>query len=1040
MRQGDAMGRPGARRGTGRARAARPGVEGLEVRALLATFLVTNAGDGSASGSLRAAIVGSNGSAGSNTIHFAIPGAGVHTIAITSALPALAQAVTIDGTSQAGYAGTPLIELNGVGAGSGVDGLDVQGGASTIEGLAINRFTGSGIVLSKAGADQVVQDFLGLDPTGTVAEGNGNDGVLVQAASNGNVISGDVISGNTSNGVELNGQSFGAANQSTSGNLVAGNRLGTDLTGTVALGNHNDGVYVQNAPLTTIGGTTAAARDIISGNGSGLELYDNSDGTVVEGNYVGTDATGEIGLGNNGASGFFHDGLVFRGVSNSTIGGTAAGAGNVISGGSNYGIDSFVIGSSNLAIQGNLIGTDAAGTKALPNKVCGVNVNGPTNVTIGGSVAGARNVISGNGVNGIAGSGDGIQANGPGLIIEGNDIGVGIDGVSPLGNGGDGISVNGSGVTVGGPDQADGNIIANNGFVEAFDHSGVKVQTETATILSNSIYGNKNLGIEVDPTPLPAAPAITSAGSVGATSTVVGTFSAATAAVGTYTLQFFSTPGLNASGNAEGETLLGTATLTTDATGSGTFSATLPASLASGQLVTATATGPSGVTSPFSKGVAATTTTIVPSTTHSTLTVSPAAATFGQPVTLTVTVTAGLGSPTPSGLITFSDFSRVLGTAPLDATGHATFSTAGLPLGTQSISATYAGDPGHKASAASAGSLYVGDLPKDDFDGDGKADLAVFGPNPLTGRYGFTILTSSSGSKTTVTFDNNGYGYGGAGSIPVIGDYFGDGKAAYALWTPNNLGGMTFTAVSSVNSKGVTANFGGVGMTPVVADVDGDGKADFGVYGLFPGHGYGFDFLLSSDGFNVLQQSFFNNNGYGYGNAQSIPVVADFDGTGRAGYGLFNPAAAGSTFTFIDPANNVSFSRIVGTANDVPTAVDFDGDGKADLALYGLDPAKAGHERYLVLTSSTGYAPAQAVTFDNFGYGYGDAYSIPVIADYEGTGHADFGLFTPDFAGGTDYLYQTSQTGAGVVVDFPTTTELPLTASPYLLAKKVRGH
>ncbi len=147
----------------------------------------------------------------------------------------------------------------------------------------------------------------------------------------------------------------------------------------------------------------------------------------------------------------------------------------------------------------------------------------------------------------------------------------------------------------------------------------------------------------------------------------------------------------------------------------------------------------------------------------------------------------------------------------------------------------YSGDIGHAPNTSGATSLYVGGLTKVDFDGDGKADLAVFGPNPATGRYGFTILTSSSGSKATITFDNNGYGYGNARSIPVIGDYFGDGRAAYALWTPNNLGGMTFAAVSSVTLKGVTVNFGGVGMSPVVADVDGDGRADFGVYGLFPG-------------------------------------------------------------------------------------------------------------------------------------------------------------------------------------------------------------
>src|SRR6202042_3030453 len=146
-----------------------------------------------------------------------------------------------------------------------------------------------------------------------------------------------------------------------------------------------------------------------------------------------------------------------------------------------------------------------------------------------------------------------------------------------------------------------------------------------------------------------------------------------------------------------------------------------------------------------------------------------------------------------------------------------------------------------------------------------------------------------------VVFDNHGYGFGNQYSIPVPGDYFGDGRSAYAVWAPNSQGGMTFVAVSSVTGKSMVINFGGINDIPVVADVNGDGKADFGVYGYQPGLGYRFDFLLPSDGFNVNQQDIFNNNGFGYGNAQSIPVVADFDGSGKAGFGLYTPSSTGST-------------------------------------------------------------------------------------------------------------------------------------------------
>ncbi len=285
------------------ARSTKLAVERIEGRILLATFMVTNTNDDTNMGSLRFAIGQSNATPGANTIQFSIANSGVQTISLLSALPAITVPVTIDGTTEGGYAGKPLIELNGAGAGTAVDGLDISAGNTTVKGLAINRFTGEGISLSVAGTDTITKDFLGTDPTGTIAEGNKLDGLLVQFNSNNNTITGNLISGNTNNGIYLNGQSFGMNNPATSGNLITGNLIGTDITGTVVVSNGEDGVYVQNAPMTTIGGTTPAARNVLSGNGTGMELYDNSDGSVIEGNYIGTDITGSVALGNNGRMG-----------------------------------------------------------------------------------------------------------------------------------------------------------------------------------------------------------------------------------------------------------------------------------------------------------------------------------------------------------------------------------------------------------------------------------------------------------------------------------------------------------------------------------------------------------------------------------------------------------------------------------------------------------------------------------------------------------------------------------------------------------------
>ena len=328
-----------------------------------------------------------------------------------------------------------------------------------------------------------------------------------------------------------------------------------------------------------------------------------------------------------------------------------------------------------------------------------------------------------------------------------------------------------------------------------------------------------------------------------------------------------------------------------------------------------------------------------------------------------------------------------------------------------------------------------------DFDGDGTSDPAVYGKDPVTGKYRFRVLTSLNKFDPTkpLVFDNNGYGFGNAKSIPVPAAYFGDGRADFALWTPNNVGGMTFTVISPVNGKSVTVNFGTTTDLPVIADVDGDGKADFGVYGYVKGQGYRFDFLLSSANFDPTKQDFFNNNGYGFGNAKSIPIVGDFDGSGHAGFGLFNPSASGSVFTYISPSGK-SFTKSFGTQNDLAMAVDYDGDGRPDLAVYGKDPA-TGRYRYAVLTSSSGYDPSKAVVFDNYGYGYGNSTSILASSDYEGTGKADFALYTKDFTSknGNEYVYQASQTGAGVVVDFAALTDIPIEAPAYVRARFVRG-
>ena len=128
----------------------RPALELMEQRALLSTYVVNTVSDLDVAGglpageeSLRQAIESANSDSTPDVIDFNIPGSGVQTIALASALPAISNSVTIDGWSEgvfrgtAGYDGPPLIELYGGGAGGSVNGLTITAGSSTVRGLDI---------------------------------------------------------------------------------------------------------------------------------------------------------------------------------------------------------------------------------------------------------------------------------------------------------------------------------------------------------------------------------------------------------------------------------------------------------------------------------------------------------------------------------------------------------------------------------------------------------------------------------------------------------------------------------------------------------------------------------------------------------------------------------------------------------------------------------------------------------------------------------------------------------------------------------------
>jgi hypothetical protein len=437
-------------------------------RGTAATLVVSNT-SASGPGSLQQAILDANATNGLDTIIFRIPGAGVHTITPTSTLPPITDSVVIDATTQPGFAGTPLIELDGSSAGSN-DGLRLQAGSSTIRGLAINRFVASAIhVLAPSGTNVIQANFIGTAPSGTVARGNGIEGVWL-SGSTGNLIGGIGTNGNL---IAANGDA-GIYLLNSPSNTIQGNLIGMNASGTAALGNANNGIYVINAPGNLVGGTTPAARNVISGNGgSGLYLSGSaSTGNLVQGNYIGTDRTGTLAIRNVG------DGVTLNGAPGNSIGGTKTGAGNLLSGNGQGGLGLKGAGTDNNLVQGNFIGTDASGAQALANAFSGITIVGGKSNLVGGATTPARNVISANKLSGVY-----LTTNSVGNLVQGNFIGVDASGAHALGNVIDGISIDSASLnTVGGTTPGARNVVSGN------TDYGIEIFGSAAT--GNLIQGN----------------------------------------------------------------------------------------------------------------------------------------------------------------------------------------------------------------------------------------------------------------------------------------------------------------------------------------------------------------------------------------------------------------------------------------------------------------------------------------------------------------------------------------------------------------------
>ena len=494
-------------------------------------LLVYNTND-SGPGSLRQAILDANADPDTSYIEFNIPGAGPHTITLTSGELTITESVIIDGTSEPDFAGAPVIEVTTALTPAINQGIVINADNSVVQGLVVNEVFGDAVVIS--GDNNVVRgNYIGTNVTGDASAGNLGIGVHITGGGSNNLVGGstpsdrNVISGNGGTGVRI----F----TGSTGNHVAGNYIGTDVTGTVDLGNLGVGVSITDGSGNIVGTDgdgvgDAGEGNVISGNEeSGVRFGGNSMvNTVIAGNIIGLGADGTTPLGNT------DDGIrIVANTGANRIGTNGDGVSdelerNIISANNRQGIEIFGPANSGTRISGNYIGTDVTGTLDRGNATAGI----ATSIGADGIVIGTNGDLSGDDIEGnlISGNLRGVVLEeSTNVVVRGNLIGTDVTGTSALGNSTTGVAiVGGTGHTIGGVSDDERNVISGNGdgldvfrsnavtisgnyvgtsadglSAIANSDDGIVVSYSAATIQDNVVSGNTDDGIVIDNSPAP---------------------------------------------------------------------------------------------------------------------------------------------------------------------------------------------------------------------------------------------------------------------------------------------------------------------------------------------------------------------------------------------------------------------------------------------------------------------------------------------------------------------------------------------------------
>jgi hypothetical protein len=482
------------RRSAGSARKPLPvrlNLEPLENRTVPATFSVTTVAD-SGMGSLRQAILDANAAAGPDDIDFTVAG----TIQLTSgALPALTDQLDIDGSTAPGFTTTPVVEIDF----NGFTGLRVLAGAanSSLISLGFVAASGPGITLGGGGAS-LFGNYIGVELDGLTASGNSGHGIEIQAAANQNIIGGsaagqgNVISANGGCGIAV----LGASN-----NHIVANFIGTNAAGTADLGNAGEGVWITNgAKSNTVGGVAVIVMgtpkppegNVISGNqGAGVLITGKSKFNQLSGNFIGTDITGLIDIGNTG------DGVAIVSANDNALIGVFRDQDpfvffNVIGGNDGNGLR--VHNSNRTIIHANYFGLGSDDMTPVGNALSGVLVSGTSANTQFGGVIPLGNVTAANGQHGVW-----VADQASGFVAFNTFAGLAsFQPFTNLGNALDGFHITSSGAGI----VLRTNVISNNGDdgVELSGNAnGVQVVQNNIGLNTpgNDSMGNADNGVEI---------------------------------------------------------------------------------------------------------------------------------------------------------------------------------------------------------------------------------------------------------------------------------------------------------------------------------------------------------------------------------------------------------------------------------------------------------------------------------------------------------------------------------------------------------------